>query len=43
MERLLKPQALGNVAGISVKLENEYLWQRFNELGTEMKLNKAGR
>ena len=28
---------------ISVKLENEDLWKRFNELGTEMIITKTGR
>ena len=41
---------LSSVAGttgagkdISVKLENEELWRRFNELGTEMIITKTGR
>ena len=28
---------------ILVKLENEDLWRRFNELGTEMIITKTGR
>ena len=28
---------------VSVKLENEDLWRRFNELGTEMIITKTGR
>ena len=37
---------LGNPVGnkkVSVKLENEDLWNRFNELGTEMIITKTGR
>jgi hypothetical protein len=39
-----KPEDVtGDLKGIKVELEGRDLWERFNELGTEMIITKAGR